>query len=163
MIPLAMWCACSPGTTPSDGGAGGGGAGGGSGTASMCTFTGGKMGSVPCSFQSAQWVSAGNRTTIKVGTAMGASTTVTAQFVVTSKPMAVNYSGGMADTECTIVLNDGTKTWTSDTTMALGACALNIRSVRAEAMDTFDLHGGFSASLQPDDGTGGDVTMQSSF
>jgi hypothetical protein len=131
----------------------------------MCTFTGGKTGAVMCGFQSAAWDSAANRTTISVGTPTGATPSVLATYIIASKPMAVSYSGGMADTTCTLTINDGSRSWTADTGMSLGACALMLRSVLTSdaGNDMFTLHGALSASLQPDDGMGSAVTMQSSF
>jgi hypothetical protein len=44
---------------------------------------------------------------------------------------------------------------------------VTVRTVRTLTdvtdMRTYDLHGGFSASVQPDDGDGGNVTVLNSF
>jgi hypothetical protein len=51
--------------------------------------------------------------------------------------------------------------------MSIGACSLSIRSVRTVTttadMRTYELHGGFTASVEPEDGDGGTVTVMSSF
>lgn len=132
----------------------------------MCTFTGAKMGAVPCAFTSATWSSASNTTLLQVDSS--GSPVVSAQFTLAATPMAdVSYGGGMAGTECSISLDDGTKRWVANTVMALGACALSLRSVRVSMMTStsrsYELHGGFSASLEPEDGVGGTLGVQSSF
>ncbi|MBK7860693.1 MAG: hypothetical protein IPJ65_19240 [Archangiaceae bacterium] len=164
-LTVAAMYACTPDVGPGPGD--GGGTGGGSNTAAMCAFSGGKTGSVPCAFGSATWVQSTNRTTLQVSSGSGASPAVSAQFVISSTPGTSSYSGGNGDTECTIDVTEGSKHWSASSVMALGACSLTLRSVRVTmdgtSMRTYDLHGGFSASVEPDDGMGGAVTLTSSF
>ena len=137
-------------------------------TAEMCTFSGGKSGAVKCTFTSATWEQASNRTVIQLDSEMGAPTTVSAQFSVLGTP-SVNtmYSGGTADTECTVDVTEGTLHWGASTGMSTGGCVLQVRTVRETSstatMRTYDLHGGYSASVQPDDPDGGSVIVQLSF
>lgn len=163
MIVVCALCACSPGSSPSDGG----GTGGGSGTAAMCTFSGGKTGSVGCGFTGATWAQASNRTTIQVDSVSGAATTVSAQFIIASTPGTSTYSAGIGDTECNVSVTQGGRTWGASTMMSIGACSLSIRTVRTVTMTadmrTYELHGGFTASVEPEDGDGGTVTVMSSF
>ncbi|MBL8955481.1 MAG: hypothetical protein JNK82_32200 [Myxococcaceae bacterium] len=161
---LLALCSCYP-PAPNlnrDGGVDGGN------TAELCAFSGGKSGSVPCTFTSATWLQSTNRTTIQVDSAPGAATAVSAQFSISGTPRAATtYSGGTADTECTIDVTDGPRRWSASTTMALGGCVVAVRTVRelsnVNDMRTYDLHGGFTASTEPDDGDGGTVTVQNSF
>ena len=163
LVVLGLSGGCSPSTAPGDGGAGGGGGG----TAERCTFSGGKTDSVSCAFTRATWAQSSNRTTIQIDSAMGATTTVSAQFVIASTPGTSTYSAGIGDTECTIDVTEGVRHWGASTLMSLGACSLSLRTVRevtnAMGMRTYELHGGFTASTEPDDGMGGTVTVMSSF
>ena len=140
----------------------------GGNTAEMCVFSGGKGGAVPCTFTSATWLQSTNRTTIQVDSATGAATTVSAQFSISGTPRAsTTYSGGTSDTECAIDITEGGRHWGASTTMAIGGCVVTVRTVRevsnTGATRTYDLHGGYTGSTQPDDGDGGTVTVQNSF
>jgi hypothetical protein len=133
----------------------------------MCTFSGGKTGAVSCAFTSATWSQSTNRTVIQIDSASGAATTVSVQFSLASTPGTSTYSGGSGDTECTIDVTEGGRHWAASTAMSIGACVLTLRTVRmlTDTMGTrtYDLHGGITASVEPDDGMGGTVTVQSSF
>jgi hypothetical protein len=128
---------------------------------------GGKTGSVGCTFTSATWTQSTNRTVIQIDSAAGAATTVSAQFSIASTPGSSTYSGGSADTECTIDITEGGRHWGASTLMSVGACVMTLRTVRmvSDSMGTrtYELHGGFTASAEPDDGMGGTVTVQNSF
>jgi len=145
-----------------------GGSDGGSIAPEMCTFTGGKTGAVPCTFTSATWLQSTNRTIIKLDSAMGAPTTVAAEFSISGTPRAsTSYSGGSGDTECTVDVTEGMRHWGASTSMSIGACVLTMRTVRELSnttdMRTYDLHGAYTVSTSPDDMMGGSVTVQLSF
>ncbi len=163
-LALLVVCACypPPPNLNQDAGTDGGS------TAEMCTFSGGKSGAVPCTFTSATWLQGTNRTTIQLDSSAGAAATVSAQFSILGTPRAgTMYSGGTGDTECTVEITEGGRHWGASTTMSTGACLVTVRTVReltnAGGMRTYDLHGGYSASLQPDDGDGGNVTVLLSY
>ena len=73
----------------------------------------------------------------------------------------------LGGTECTVDVTEGARHWGASTVMSVGACTVSLRSVRTvmdtSTLRTYELHGGFTASVEPDDAMGGTVTVMGSF